>query len=106
MKHLTVEELIDFVSARQLDADYLSLAARVTEHVRRCDSCLGRLNAFQLVSDGLKGSITTQAPREAVAKRAACGPASAENAQSRQGGKKNGKTEEQQFFMAPMEADK
>lgn len=65
MKHLTVEELIDFVTAREPDEQFLSLASRVTEHVRKCRSCLSRLNAFLVVSDGLNGKLTAQRPGEA-----------------------------------------
>lgn len=51
MKHLTVDEIIDFVSARTLDPDTLEKAAAVTTHMRVCRGCMRRVRAFQMVYD-------------------------------------------------------
>lgn len=51
MKHLTVDEIIDFVSARDLTAATLEKAAAVTTHMRACQGCMRRVRAFQLVYD-------------------------------------------------------
>lgn len=51
MKHLTVDEIIDFVSVCTLDSDTLEKAAAVTTHMRSCEECMRRVRAFQLVYD-------------------------------------------------------
>lgn len=51
MKHLTVDEMIDFVSLTKLNAEALMLSATVNEHIRDCDKCLKRVQAFQIVHD-------------------------------------------------------
>ena len=51
MKHLTVDEMIDFVSLTKLDADALMLSATVNEHIRDCDQCLRYVQAFQMIHD-------------------------------------------------------
>lgn len=53
MIHLTVDELIGFVSVQTLDKDAMALTTRVTEHVRSCAACLRKLRAFQIVSQGM-----------------------------------------------------
>ena len=51
MKHLTVDEMINFVSLTELNAEALMLSATVNEHIRNCDKCLKRVQAFQLIYD-------------------------------------------------------
>ena len=51
MKHLTVDEMIDFVSLTELNADALMLSAAVNGHIRQCEACLKRVQAFQTVHD-------------------------------------------------------
>lgn len=53
MKHLTVEEMIDFVSFNKLDNEFLSLASKVNTHILRCDECREKVTAFQMVYDEL-----------------------------------------------------
>lgn len=49
MRHLTVEEIIDFVSIREWTEESLALIARVNGHIRSCDACLKRVQAFRLI---------------------------------------------------------
>ena len=51
MDHLTVEEMIDFVSFNKIGDDTLKLASKVTAHVIRCDACREKVSAFQLLYD-------------------------------------------------------
>ena len=51
MKHLTVDEMMDFVSLTELNADAIMLSAAVNGHIRKCDQCLKRVQAFQMVHD-------------------------------------------------------
>ena len=51
MMHLTVDELIEFVSLGRLDKEGLALCQTVTEHIRACNRCLRRVQAFRLIHD-------------------------------------------------------
>lgn len=53
MKHLTPEEMIDFVSISELTPETLALVSKVNTHIRQCESCLTRLQSFQFVNDEL-----------------------------------------------------
>jgi hypothetical protein len=52
MKHLTIDEIIDFVSTEKVDCE---LASKVTTHILRCQTCFNKVRAFQNVHDGLNG---------------------------------------------------
>lgn len=54
MKHITVDEMIDFVSFETVDPKTLENASKVTTHIRTCGECLRRVNAFQMIYDELK----------------------------------------------------
>ncbi len=54
MKHLTVEQIIDFVSFETLDNNTLQIASQVTAHINCCDECMEKVRAFQTVYDRLK----------------------------------------------------
>lgn len=51
MQHLTIDQIIDFVSICKLDAASLELSCLVNEHIRECDSCLRLVNSYQGVYD-------------------------------------------------------
>lgn len=51
MQHLTIDQIIDFVSICKLDAASLELSCIVNEHIRECDRCLELVNAYQGVYD-------------------------------------------------------
>lgn len=51
MKHLTSDEMIDFVSMNNLDEESIKLASKVNLHIGECEKCLQKLQAFQLVYD-------------------------------------------------------
>ena len=46
MDHLSVEEIIDFVSISELDGASLELASRVNSHILKCPECLRKVEAF------------------------------------------------------------
>ena len=54
MKHLTVDEFIDFVSMSRIDERSLLLASKVNTHIGECESCLRKLRAYQLVFDEMR----------------------------------------------------
>ena len=51
MEHLTVDEMIRFVSLTELNAEAVELSASVTRHIRKCRDCLKRVQAFQMIYD-------------------------------------------------------
>lgn len=53
MIHLTAEEMIDFISIHELTPETLALASKVNTHIRQCERCLTKLQAFQFVGDEL-----------------------------------------------------
>jgi len=53
MTHLTVEEIIEFVSFDKLNAETLALSTKVNEHIWSCPSCLKKVSSFQIVYDEL-----------------------------------------------------
>lgn len=49
MTHLTVEEIIDFVSFKELTEENIALAKKVNEHICSCKDCFQKVSAFQTV---------------------------------------------------------
>lgn len=53
MIHLSVDEIIEFVSFNELSGEMLAMAGRVNEHISICADCLKKVKAFQAVYDEL-----------------------------------------------------
>lgn len=53
MKHLSPEEIIEFISISEITPSSLSLASRVNTHIRSCKSCLEKLQAYQSIQEAL-----------------------------------------------------
>ena len=53
MTHLTVEEIIEFVSIDKLSEETITLSTKVNEHIRSCPTCLEKVSSFQMVYDEL-----------------------------------------------------
>ena len=51
MKHLTVDEIMDFVSLTELNSEAIRLSAYVNGHIRQCEKCLNLVRAFQMIYD-------------------------------------------------------
>ena len=51
MKHLTADEMIDFVSFNKMDSASLALASKVNAHIFACQDCRKKVEAFQTVYD-------------------------------------------------------
>ena len=51
MKHLTVDEIIEFVSFTELNSEAINLSASVNGHIRECEKCLKLVRAFQMIYD-------------------------------------------------------
>ncbi len=61
MKHLTADEIINFVTINTLSKENLELAATVNSHILVCDKCREKVAAFQAVSDSLTGTLACDA---------------------------------------------
>lgn len=59
MNHLTIDEIINFVSSSELNDEVVALSTRVNGHIRECDKCLKLVNAFQTVYDEFVTMSTT-----------------------------------------------
>lgn len=57
MKHLTTDEIINFVTIDSISKENLELAAAVNGHILVCDNCREKVKAFQAVSDSLTGTL-------------------------------------------------
>lgn len=51
MKHLTVDEILNFVSLTELNSESIELSATVNGHIRKCEKCLKLVRAFQMIYD-------------------------------------------------------
>ena len=51
MNHLTVDEIIAFVSITELNEETMTLLTSVNGHIRTCEKCRKLVNAFQLLYD-------------------------------------------------------
>ena len=51
MNHLTVDEILDFVSLSELSIEAVELSAAVNGHIRNCDNCLKLVQSFQMIYD-------------------------------------------------------
>lgn len=51
MNHLTVDEMIRFVSLTELNQEAVTLCAAVNGHIRKCESCREQVRAFQQIYD-------------------------------------------------------
>ena len=78
MKHLTVDEIIDFVSFDAVNEKTLSLASTVNAHIVECDDCRKKVEAFQTVFDEF-----VRLEREGEFKRAAANGAPAQEQMDR-----------------------
>ncbi len=51
MKHLTVDEIIEFVSLTEYNDEAIKLSSAVNSHIRNCRECLELVRAFQTIYD-------------------------------------------------------
>lgn len=70
--HLTANEIIEFVTLDQLNADSKKLLTRVNKHIRKCQKCFELVKSYQILYDELKSQKEQQpAFKMAIAKAAA-----------------------------------
>lgn len=51
MRHLTVDEIIQFVSLTEMNEDAVHICATVNSHICKCGECLRQVQAFQTIYD-------------------------------------------------------
>ena len=51
MKHLTVEQIVEFVSLTTINDKAVALSAAVNGHIRHCGRCFDKVCAFQAIHD-------------------------------------------------------
>ena len=51
MDHLSTDQIMDFVSLTAPDCEAVKLSVTVNGHIRRCQTCLDRVRAFQRIYD-------------------------------------------------------
>ncbi len=49
MKHLSIEEILNYINANSTDPETLAFIARVNEHVLSCGSCREKLEAYETI---------------------------------------------------------
>ncbi len=54
MTHLTLDEIIEYVSIDKLCEESLKLASKVDTHIRSCDECLEVVRALRSVHDSFE----------------------------------------------------
>lgn len=53
LKHLTIEEIVKYVTANKVDIETLSLLSDVNAHLRECEECKKKIDAYQTLNDQL-----------------------------------------------------
>ena len=51
MDHLTTEQIIEFVTFDEMNADTIKLAAKVNAHILKCPHCLDLVQSYQLLDE-------------------------------------------------------
>lgn len=57
MKHLSIEEIIEYVTANKVDSETLDLLSKVNGHIRVCPACREKVSAFECVSEALENEV-------------------------------------------------
>lgn len=75
MNHLTLDEIIDFVSLTEINEESIQLMGKVNAHIAQCRECRELVRSYQLIYDevfseayrGAQRSNTTVADRQIAA---------------------------------------
>ena len=51
MEHLSMEQIIEFVTAEELNEEFLRLASKVNGHIQQCAECFDAVDALQRLHD-------------------------------------------------------
>lgn len=64
MEHLTLDQIIQFVTMDEINDENLKLAAYVNNHIMLCDECRKKVEAYQAVNDALVGGRLSKEPQK------------------------------------------
>lgn len=54
--HLTTDEILNFITMESITQDSIAFAAKVNSHIMQCEDCRKKVEAFQMLNDGLTGT--------------------------------------------------
>ena len=57
MEHLSIDEIIQYVTATKVNKETLDLMSKVNGHIRSCSVCKEKVNAYEMVNDEIKKEI-------------------------------------------------
>lgn len=49
--HITIDEMIDFLDTKELDAGFLGRAARINAHLLNCEECKSKFMILQTAEE-------------------------------------------------------
>ena len=57
MEHLSIDEIIQYVTVTKGNRETLELMSKVNGHIRGCSVCKEKVNAYEMVNDEIKKEI-------------------------------------------------
>lgn len=54
LEHLSIDEIINYITANKVNMETLDLLSKVNGHIRTCCECREKVLAFETVNDELK----------------------------------------------------
>lgn len=60
MEHLSIEEILNYVSATKINDETLELFSKVNGHIRNCPSCKKKINALELANEELENEFLVE----------------------------------------------
>lgn len=73
MDHLTLDDVIEFVSLTEINEESMQLISAVNTHIATCGECRALVRSFQMVYDELPHAELTASEQAEVAIAAFCG---------------------------------
>lgn len=67
MDHLTLDDVINFVSLTEMNDESMQLISKVNDHIARCSECRELVRSFQAVYDELNRTDLTEDAGAAIA---------------------------------------
>ena len=71
MDHLTVDEIIGYVTGVDVDGETRKDIAKINVHIIKCEECLRKVRAMQVLSEGLEAEYSARKVREILLEKAA-----------------------------------
>lgn len=57
MEHLSIEEIIKYVTSSKINIETLDLLSKVNGHIRNCPSCKEKVDSYENINDEIKKEI-------------------------------------------------